>query len=157
MPTWHRHLITLQTVENTLWQKFLSTVKLRMVAFCPCNISTSQLLTTEKFRCGSTYVFCTHTPNINYLRRMPFIINYILLWHLRCTSLSPWALRVRVNFYRFIVSIFAPVPKTFNRKQNVSIYIWHDIIPQPLFCFTWYLIYVCTTRQPESCCNFARR
>lgn len=31
-----------------------------------------------------------HTPNINYLRHMPFIINYILLWHsIVFTSISP--------------------------------------------------------------------
>lgn len=34
--------------------------------------------------------YLRHTQNINYLRHMPFIINYILLWHsIVFTSISP--------------------------------------------------------------------
>lgn len=90
-----RHLITLQTNTHThLFARakvFVNTVKLILVVFSCIFISPhtiSWMLTNEQnFRCGSTRQSVsvrvhTHTQNINYLRRMPFIINYILLWHL---------------------------------------------------------------------------
>lgn len=116
---------------------------------------------------------------------MPFIINYILLWHsIVFTSISPcstlhchfWFRTFRFYrrqyFKRF--SWIAPCCCLYTKdlfvlllsnkwKKNVSIHIWHAIIRDalPLCCSppcksiierevsfqTWYLIYVCTSRQ----------
>lgn len=79
-----------------------------VVRFSKCLCTQTRMHTTN------VCIRMRHTRNINYLRHMPFIINYILLWHsIVFTSISPCS-TLCVSFSSDLAKLRVPKPICFS-------------------------------------------